>query len=312
MVLRAFLLLLVSLVTIQYSSSSSSARGYNTSEFVKYSFEQYIQEYGKTYPSKEMFDFHAAIFAKNLANIIAHNERYDYHWQNHEGDDHTSDRPSFRMGINQFIDVEWEKSQLKGYVQNRHAVALSSKSSIENANEYPFYLDHVDDLPQSVDWREKGVVTPVKSQGGCGSCWAFATTAVLESHIAIRTGTLFELSMQQFVSCMSNPRACGGTGGCAGATSELAFEHVENFGIVSEWNFGYQSFHGQQINCTLPYKEPYGLDYMSMDSSRTLRTAWGSKGELVVREDNKTFFREAVASIVTHVILPRNNYTVRI
>ena len=46
-------------------------------------------------------------------------------------------------------------------------------------------------LPSTYDLRNVGgtnYVTPVKNQGGCGSCWSFATMAALESSILVDTG----------------------------------------------------------------------------------------------------------------------------
>lgn len=75
-------------------------------------------------------------------------------------------------------------------------------------------------IPKTLDYRNHpGVLSPVKNQGSCGSCWAFSCTESIESAVAIaKNETAPVLSPQEIVDCTPNPNDCGGTGGCQGAT----------------------------------------------------------------------------------------------
>lgn len=57
------------------------------------------------------------------------------------------------------------------------------------------------DLNGDIDWTAKGVVSPVKNQGQCGSCWAFSAVATLESFSLMTKSTKVSLSEQQLVDC---------------------------------------------------------------------------------------------------------------
>ena len=75
------------------------------------------------------------------------------------------------------------------------------------------YTPLAEPLPESWDWSDYGAVTSARDQANCGSCWAFATTASLESHIIIEFGNEYDLSEQMLVSCYSSPHNSGCNGG---------------------------------------------------------------------------------------------------
>lgn len=86
---------------------------------------------------------------------------------------------------------------------NGHQKCLDQKYSTERL--IPPFTDE-----NNVDWRDWDVVTPIRDQGGCGSCWAFSVVSLVESHYAIKYGPLYEFSEQQLVDCDKQQYGCNG------------------------------------------------------------------------------------------------------
>jgi len=83
-------------------------------------------------------------------------------------------------------------------------------------------------LPAKFDWRALGGVTPVKNQGGCGSCWAFAALGGFESLVLIRNGRMDDFSEESIKECNYWARGCGG------GNAFVAANHLTTFGTVDE------------------------------------------------------------------------------
>ncbi|EGB07772.1 hypothetical protein AURANDRAFT_5846, partial [Aureococcus anophagefferens] len=81
-----------------------------------------------------------------------------------------------------------------------------------------------------VDWRKvDDVLTPVKNQGQCGSCWAFSTTEQVESQFYLAGGPPVVLSAQQVTSCakyIDDPEE-GCCFGCGGGDVTVAYDYIK-------------------------------------------------------------------------------------
>ena len=204
------------------------------SELSNYTFTQFLHDYHIDLKSgSEEYALHEALFTQELQRVITHNH---------------SDA-SWKENINRMSHMTaTEKRSFYGITKGK-VPRLDSQMDLPS----DFNLKSINELPYQVDWRSQGVVSAVKDQGHCGSCWAFSSTAVLESHAAISSGLLFDLSPQQIAACAPNPDQCGGTGNCFGATYSVAFDYVaKSKGMHEEFQYPYTSYYGVESTCAVP------------------------------------------------------------
>jgi len=190
-------------------------------------FAEFKSVHQRMYPSSEEESLRREVFKTNLGKIRKHNARRNVSW---------------RMKVTEFTDLteeEFREKMLGGYVKTPMSANPTRASKVA-----------MEDLPENVDWRDQGVVTDVKNQGSCGSCWAFATVEQIESYVAINNVTVPELSTQEVTTCTPNTLSCGGTGGCKGSIPQLGFNYVQLFGLTTASEYPYWSgVTGMTGNC---------------------------------------------------------------
>lgn len=108
------------------------------------------------------------------------------------------------------------------------------------------------DLPATFDWRNvngHSYVGPVRNQGACGSCYAFAAVGVLESAFRIAEelpDTDVNLSESYLMFCLSS--YYDGFYGCEGASYDYdELQALVDYGVVEEACFPYDQ--GRTTDC---------------------------------------------------------------
>jgi len=155
----------------------------------------------------------------------------------------------------------------------------------------PYHLRY----PSSVDWRNEGVVTPIKNQGQCGSCWTFSTTGVLEGFHAIQTGTLLSFSEQQIVDCASSAGS-----GCGGGWPYLALEYTASEGLEQESEYPYTAEDGTcEYDASLVTQTNSGYSLVATDSVDALKTSISSMPTSILIEADQDVFQLYSSGIIS-------------
>uniref|UniRef100_A0A2C9VJ84 Cysteine proteinase n=1 Tax=Manihot esculenta TaxID=3983 RepID=A0A2C9VJ84_MANES len=179
-------------------------------------YEMWLMKHGKAYNALGEKEKRFEIFKDNLRFI----------------DEHNSVNRTYKVGLNQFADLTNEEYRAK-FLGTR----MERKNRLGAGRSQRYLFNKGDDLPEKVDWREKGAVVPVKDQGQCGSCWAFSTIGAVEGINQIVTGDLISLSEQELVDCDTSYNQ-----GCNGGLMDYAFEFIiKNGGIDTEEDYPYKA-----------------------------------------------------------------------
>jgi cathepsin L len=183
-------------------------------------WEEYKETFDKSYNTTDLDKQHKAAFLKTQQNVLQHNAKY------------AAGEKKYTVGLNQLSDLlQHEKDRMRGH-KSRHQHTRRQRQVSCN-----FYVpDPAAVVPASVDWRTQGYVTPVKSQGFCGSCYTFSATGALEGQMMRKTGILPSLSEQNIVDCDKID------GGCNGGNAANVFSYVQtNGGIDTEASYPYST-----------------------------------------------------------------------
>lgn len=192
----------------------------------------------------EMFEHFLSKFPRRYANTVEreeHNKRRDIFRQNLRFiNSHNRKHVSFKAGINHLADQSPEEIMgLRGRIYKA-----------EYNGGLPFSSDlTVEDIPDTMDWRLRGAVTPVKDQGVCGSCWSFGTTGTIEGALFLKTNRSVLLSQQNLIDCSWG----FGNDGCDGGLESQAYQWImKHNGIASAETYGqYLAVNGY---CHFDYK----------------------------------------------------------
>lgn len=196
------------------------------------SFASFIAQHSRVYkPGTEEYELRHAVYKERVANVKAQNSNPERLWN--AGVNHLTDRTEAELaelrGWRGFAQTEAGRGRAAQISRRRSGLFLGQSAQMV--------------IPEAISWGNLSTISEAVNQYACGSCWAIAAATVLNA-AAERAGTDRTFSAQDLVSCVPNPHRCGGTGGCSGATVELAMAYSVHKGVRTKFEAPYHGVDG--------------------------------------------------------------------
>lgn len=114
---------------------------------------------------------------------------------------------------------------------------LNFNSFVEMDRSYANEPSDVSDLPKNFNWEN--YLEGTKSQGNCGSCYVFATVAMMQARLKINHNDNSLLSVQHSINCNFYNQ------GCDGGYPFLVEKFANEYGLVEESCAPYEEHNGK-------------------------------------------------------------------
>lgn len=259
-----------------------------------YSFAEFNADFRRGYAEgSEEFQRRSELFQASLAEVRATNAR------------NARERHPWKAGVHPFMDwTQEERGSLNGYKPPRSHRRTGSVSLLHSgARALGRAALNTTRWEGEADWGTGGLDAStgpaMRNQGNCGSCWAISAVEAVEAQLQRSggAGAGARLSAQALVDCVPNPQHCGGTGGCDGATGELAYAFMRDYGIPLEADVPYRA---KTLQCPEnPLSGAYparmrarvaGWSQLPSNQAKPLMEAITQQGPVVVAVDGNSWF----------------------
>lgn len=175
--------------TVRSSRDGEAAR--NEEELHQHLFVKFQTKFQRNYRTEREKTMRYKVFKTNLGTI----EQLNRH-----------EMGTAKYGLTEFSDMTAAEFKKYTGLLNAHHNPRLQANHLGN----PMAVVPDVQVPKAFDWRERNVISPVKNQGQCGSCWAFSVVGNIEGLNAIKTGKLNEFSEQELVDCDTLDAGCNG------------------------------------------------------------------------------------------------------